>query len=88
MKPNPQTEKVVDFLLEVARHNDPETFRAFFLGVIANVVGNLPDDYWRKCLKSEACDEPGCDCHVVNDKMVAALDALLDDWKEHVPAEN
>lgn len=77
---------MVSGLLDLAKHSDPDDFRGFLIGgVLANVVGNMPDDYWRKFMKLEICTEPGCDCHVIRETMLAALDALRDDHKKHSP---
>ena len=85
--PDERAEAVVKFLLKMARENRPEHFKAFFVGgVLANTVGSLPDDYWREMMKSEICGEPGCDCHVVGEKAMEALDAIRDDWKANAPA--
>ncbi len=71
---------VVGLLLETAKSSSPEGFRAFFTGaIIANVVGNLPDEYWREFLQVKICDEPGCDCYRTQQILVEALDAVRDD---------
>lgn len=86
---NPNQEKVkrliVTLLLEVAAQSDPEDFRAFFSGaIIGNVVGNLPDDYWRRFLKIEICDEPGCNCYELAQALVPVLDTIRDDHRKHL----
>jgi hypothetical protein len=82
-------ESIVFVLTEVAKRRTPEEFRAFLLGgAIANSVGRLPDDYWREFMRVEPCGEPGCDCQVVAAKMVTALDALREDRRKTMMANN
>ncbi len=72
---------IVGLLLDYSRESQPAEFRAMFCGLIANVVGNLPDDYWREFLRVEICSEPGCDCHKIQEPVLAALAALRADHK-------
>lgn len=53
-------------LMMTATISEPQAFRAFFIGgVIANVVGNLPEEYWRRFISVEPCVQPGCNCHLL-----------------------
>lgn len=44
--------------------DDPKEFQAALTGIIATVVGNIPEDRWQKFIKVEPCWTPGCDCHL------------------------
>ncbi|MDR3457993.1 MAG: hypothetical protein P4N60_11145 [Verrucomicrobiae bacterium] len=73
---------VVALLLNVAKNNTPEHFRAMLTGTVANVVGNLPDTYWRDFLKIEICSRPGCDCYKLQEQFSQVADALRDDRRK------
>lgn len=78
---------IVGAILEVARHNEPETFSAFFCGgVIANVLGNLPEDYWQKFRQIEPCDQPGCDCHLLRARTLPFLEMIRADYQATMAA--
>lgn len=45
--------------------NAPEKFPPWFVsGIMMNVVGNLPDDYWEYLTTNEHCEKE--DCHSCN----------------------
>lgn len=74
----------VSQLLGLARTSDPQHFKAYFCGaIIANVVGNLPDDYWQKLIVREPCDRAGCDCHLMSDPVIEALKIVRADHEKH-----
>lgn len=76
---------IVGTLVKIAETTEPAAFQAYFIGaIIANVVGNLPDEYWRDFQTVEPCDVPGCDCHVMKPALIAALNALRNDHKNTV----
>lgn len=52
------------WLIQAARDNDPQVFKARFAALIANVVGNMSEDYWLEFVKVEPCGRAGCDCHL------------------------
>lgn len=86
--PGPQR-AIVGLLLHMSKQCPPADFRTFLSGaIIANVVGNLSDEYWREFSKMEICDEPGCDCYVVATKLVEALDALRDDHRKTMSSKS
>jgi hypothetical protein len=68
---------------EQSRSLPPEQFMAFFCGgIISNVVGNLPDEFWRKATKIEICSNPGCNCHELRTRMIETLDFARDDYRK------
>jgi hypothetical protein len=76
---------VVAQLLEFAAIH-PRAFRNFFCGaIVANVVGNMPDEHWAKFSKMEPCGQPGCDCHLANIGFMTALKELREDHQRHCP---
>lgn len=82
-------EKVlVKIFLKMAKATPPADFAAlFFGGVVANVVGNLPDDYWQELVResSKPCARAGCDCQKMNVQILAVMDALRADHKRFKP---
>lgn len=79
---------VVPAVLEVAKTLPPEEFKAWFCGgLITNVVGNLPEDYWAKMMPSEPCDKVGCNCHKFGAMLMPVLDVMRTDHYEHLPKE-
>lgn len=77
---------IVAAIMAVARSNEPDKFAAFFCGgVIANVVGNLPEDYWVEFRKSVLpCGQPGCDCHKMREKLMPFLEIVRADHQAAV----
>ena len=76
--------RTVGHLLREARANDPQHFKAFFCGaIIANVVGNLPAEYWEKFIVRVPCDRPGCDCHLMSDPVIEALKTVRAEHQKH-----
>lgn len=75
-------QNVVSAFMVASQKVPPGAFMAMLCGgVITNVVGNLPEDYWQQCKDITPCGNPGCDCHVLQTEMVAMLQKLRDDWK-------
>ncbi len=64
-------------LLTLASESYPDDFKARFAGLVANVVGNLPEDYWRQFIIVAPCGRPGCTCHEAVQKHGADLFKLL-----------
>lgn len=60
----------------------PGESAAQFLGLIANIIGPLPEWYWQAILADvqRPCDDPGCDCHTFKSRVFDALDELRSDW--------
>ena len=78
-------ESIVSRLLRVALTNDPQKFKAWFVGgIIANTIANLPDKYWSHFLRTEICSEPGCSCHEIQARVIPGLDVLRDDHKKTI----
>lgn len=67
-------------LIQKAEHDDGQ---AIFTGLMANIVGHMSDEYWAK-LKADAtlpCEQPGCQCHIIQGKLFDALEGLREEWK-------
>lgn len=75
-------------LLLLAKENDPQTFCAAFMGTVANVIGNLPKEYFEQMVKVEPCGRVGCDCHLGLQLHGSRLLRLLrEDWENNKPEE-
>lgn len=73
-----------DRILHIAAVNSPATFRAWFCSaIITNVVGNLSDNYWQQMRICKPCKELGCDCHLIADKFMKALEIVREDFRTH-----
>lgn len=73
---------IVERCLGVASVNPPSEFAAWFCGgIIANVIGNLPDEYWEKMSTPVPCGRPGCDCHLHEQDALKFLSELR---KKHI----
>lgn len=76
---------MVPTLLVVARVTPPQEFQSMLGGLIANVVGNLPDHYWEDFKRITPCDVEGCTCHLdVMPKVIEALDILRKDHRDYL----
>lgn len=51
-------------LIDAAVQVEPGAFKARFAAMIANVVGNMSDEYWKEFVKVEPCGRAGCTCHL------------------------
>jgi len=56
--------------------------------IIGNTLGNLPDDYWEEFKKIETCDEPGCDCHLLAQKIMPSLIEIREDFRKTMAARS
>jgi len=66
-----------------AQTSHPQHFRTIFASYIANVVANLPDDYWEACKKIDPCGRVGCNCHLgLVPTAMKLFDLLRQDHKE------
>lgn len=78
----------VKSVLTIAAFLPPEDFKPwFFGGILTNVIGSLPDDYWEAMMISEPCDQLGCDCHKFGEKLMPVLDTMRVDRFEFLPKE-
>ncbi len=64
-------------LLMFAGNLHPGEFQTRFASLIANIVGNLPDDYWQEFIKIKPCGRAGCGCHLTLKKHAVDLFKLL-----------
>ena len=72
-------------LLATSATVDAGRFKTFFFAAIANTVGNLPEDKWQEMMKSDGpCGEPDCNCHIIVDELMVALDKVRQDHKNHM----
>jgi hypothetical protein len=74
---------VVTFL-ELAKVSEPRDYQVFLGSFMANVVGNLPADYWEKMSKTDPCGIAGCDCHVHAKKVMGILQILRTDQRQFI----
>ncbi len=84
-----EARRIVSEILRIAARTEPEPFRAFFGGaIVTNVLGNLPNEYWQKFSDVKPCDNPKCDCHVLQLKIMPILELMREDFKETMGKEN
>ena len=87
MKTELLSKTLVATLLDGAKSMPADMFRALFSGaVVASLVGQLPEDYWRDFMKVEPCGKPGCDCHVFQEKLCAVLDEARSEYNKVMKA--
>lgn len=79
--------EVCQRLADLGSRMEPQEFAAMFTGgIIANVVGNMPQNYWQEFSRVEPCGRPGCDCHLVlQPKIMKALETLRNDHMKYKP---
>jgi hypothetical protein len=67
--------------------NDPDGSAAAFGGLLANIIGPLPEEFWQEMIRSagEPCDDANCACHTFKGRVFEALDDLRTDWIANVP---
>lgn len=73
---------LTESLMQTAEVLHPRNFQCGLGAILANVVGNLPDDYWQEAKKVGPCSIPGCLCHVPAKAVMEALDLLRNDHIE------
>ena len=69
---------------------DPVAAQSVMGGVLANIVGNIPDEHWEK-MKTEAalpCDRPGCTCHLLHKSTFDQLELLRQFFNKVTTEEN
>lgn len=75
-------------LMKMSRANEPQIFCARIIALLANVVGNLPKDYFETMAKVEPCGRVGCDCHLgLQGTGKKLLRLLREDWENNKPEE-
>lgn len=86
--PQPKYFLTITALAEhINRIEDPqEAAAALCGGLIANLLGHINDEQWRRMRAVEAypCGRSGCDCSLHHGQVMDALDTQREDWKEHV----
>jgi len=71
--------RTLDFAITI----HPLLFRTIFASYIANVVANLPDDYWEACKVINPCGRVGCNCHLgLVPNAMKLFELLREDHKE------
>ena len=72
-------ELVTELLKDTAVNLPPDQFSAFFCGIIANTVENMPQSYYNEFTNVRPCKTLGCDCHTVKTKIRPVFDTLRED---------
>lgn len=67
---------MVHMFMQLHAAAPPDCFGTIFLAVIANVAGNLPDDYWDDMQDIKPCVVKGCNCHVDANRLMSAVSKL------------
>ena len=84
-QPTPIEQRLINIameLLEIGLQNDPIAFRGALMGVVANCIGELPEEYWKMMCAIEPCGIPGCSCHLtISPATVEYLKKLRKDWQ-------
>ena len=81
---NESAVKLRSGLTLVAQALHPHDFRIWLFSIVmANVVGNMPDDYWEQMMDCKPCPEAGCDCHLMARQFMAAMNIIREDHKEY-----
>lgn len=88
--PRVMTEETMDLIKAICRDfsavavtMEPSRFRDFLVGVIANTVGHMPDDYFNALTTVVPCGKEGCLCHeTIGAPVSGAFHALRKGWKE------
>lgn len=78
---------IVALAQAINRTEDPEEANSLLGGaIIANLVGHIKEDQWRRMrmVIADPCDRPGCNCEIIRNNLMEALDATREDWKENV----
>lgn len=74
--------------MELAQTNEPKMFVAYMMGTVANIVGNMSQEYFDEMTKVEPCGRVGCDCHLgIMDQGCKCLRLLREDWEAHKPQQ-
>lgn len=62
---------------------EPEDSARMIFGILANAVGLIPDETWEamKSSSKEPCNKPDCNCHIIAQEVMKALDVLRTDWQ-------
>ncbi len=61
----------------------PEEAQASLGGLLGNVIGPIPDEFWDEMVKfsGEPCSTPGCTCHIAHKKVFDGFTELRKEWK-------
>lgn len=71
--------RLVRTILDKAETMHPLDFQVYFGAILCNVVGAIPEPYWRRTMQCKPCSIPDCNCHELDAVMMAALDLLRKD---------
>jgi hypothetical protein len=84
MKTRNPVSEISQIIVNLAKAVPPADFQAMFGGIVANVVGTMPEKYWERFSAIEPCGRPGCDCHLtIAPKTVALFKLLREDYKKY-----
>lgn len=58
----------------------------FLGGLLANVVGPIPDEAWSEMMEDSKhpCGQPDCGCETLRTETFTTLDKLRTDWREQM----
>lgn len=71
-------------IIKAAQCLSHDQFRARFASLVANIVGNMAEEDWKKFALVKPCGRPGCTCHENVQKHGMELFKLLRaDHQEH-----
>lgn len=76
--------KMSRMLIDKAQKLSPVDFQTILMATMANVVGNIPDDYWNHCKIVTPCREPNCDCQLTGQIVMAAMHVLRLDHRQTI----
>lgn len=64
-------------VFRTAENLEPSQFHTFFCALMANIVGNLPDDYWERVKEqNKPCGQTDCTCHLEAKALFDALEPM------------
>jgi len=64
---------------KLAHKAGPERFQTFICAALSNLAGNIDEDYWARFRVTSPCEKPGCNCHILAEKVMVALEELRTD---------
>jgi len=77
---NLEMRRAVAVLINMAENTTPRDFRSMLGATVANVVGALPDWYWKQMMMpAPPCQTPGCNCQDLANKFMEEMDVMRTD---------
>lgn len=78
--------EIVGLLRSAAKERQPRDFQGFFGGVVRNVVGQMPPEYFEEFVEPSPCGRAGCNCHEISAPFLASLAAIREEHNQVVAA--